>query len=435
MIKFRHFSGILLTLVVLYHSFYVFRSAVNIPFWDEWEFYVQQALPSGWNLSWIFLPHNEHTIATLKILTLLFQKFNILNYTFFVLLSWTIYVSFISFLLIFSLKTFPRKYYHYLSFYFIFLFSTILFENHSWGFQICFHLSLIFQFFAIYVSIYRGTQGKFYFLLLGLLILSSYSLSIGVPMSLSTVFFISLYEFFKEDLPFQKLVLNFMKSFFKLLIPLLISLTYWFYNFQLVHHNNQSLIKSLLNFQFWTFFVSLNGLTFGYNDKNVYWWFGLIPLGLFCFSLFATLFSGVQKHKSSFVWIIFGLTLLAALGTISLGRHSFGPSQALSSRYSEISLLLIPVICNLLFAYLDEKTSNLRPYLFVLGSLLFFGFLDDWDFRHYTDIAEQKTRGRACLEQIYQNTNPPSYFCPTIYPNPAPNQFMNAKKMGLDFSQ
>ena len=46
----------------LWHLGVIYKHAVNVPYWDEWETFQQDALPSGLSLGWLLAQVNEHRI-------------------------------------------------------------------------------------------------------------------------------------------------------------------------------------------------------------------------------------------------------------------------------------------------------------------------------------------------------------------------------------
>src|SRR3712207_5757020 len=72
-------SKLLLALCVglyAFHLFYVWRNAVNVPAFDEWELFNPDQLPAGLTPGWLFAQHNEHRMATTKLLIWLSYQAN-----------------------------------------------------------------------------------------------------------------------------------------------------------------------------------------------------------------------------------------------------------------------------------------------------------------------------------------------------------------------
>jgi hypothetical protein len=52
----------------LLHLVCVWKYAVNVPYWDEWDLFTPTQLPSGLSLRWLFAQHNEHRLVTTRLL-------------------------------------------------------------------------------------------------------------------------------------------------------------------------------------------------------------------------------------------------------------------------------------------------------------------------------------------------------------------------------
>ena len=58
-------SGLIILFVV--HLYFVWINAVDVAFWDEWDFFLPGALSRKLSVSWLFEPHNEHRIVLTKL--------------------------------------------------------------------------------------------------------------------------------------------------------------------------------------------------------------------------------------------------------------------------------------------------------------------------------------------------------------------------------
>src|SRR5687767_6111155 len=92
----------------LVHYSFIWRYGVNVPFWDEWDALNAPHLPNGLSLEWLFAQHNEHRIATTKLLIWVYYQINSWNIHVGLLINFLIYGSFLLLFVQFAKKNVPE---------------------------------------------------------------------------------------------------------------------------------------------------------------------------------------------------------------------------------------------------------------------------------------------------------------------------------------
>lgn len=403
---------------------------VNVPFWDEWEALTPKQLPSGLTLKWLFLQHNEHRIATTKLLTWLLYRLNGWNLITHQTINFLIYG-----LLLFMLVWFARRYVRQIDSWIIlgflpFLLSPINWENHFWGFQVQFHFSLLFFLAAIYFLYDEKQRWADMLLGSGMAILAIYSFSSGLVSGFVNLLIFALFKSLRSYSASDARERRRERQQLLTVIGLVgVAMALWFVDYHTVGYHPPHAMPYTK--EFWTYFVSIVGFGFGVDATE------FLP-NFFCLLIVLTpIIWDIWRKKGRLPnssWAVYAAVagILAALSVITIGRANFGVEQSKSSRYSEIGMMLIPLSVLTWSIFLQDR-KRVRAYLLAcLWLLCFITFQNNWtEFSNYESAAKQRTRGLLCIESYYAGKGDAN--CPSLYPESIAKKLDEAQKLNVSF--
>jgi len=336
------------------YFYHVIKYSVNVPYWDDYTamdnllsfLEIKTILPK---IKYLFRQHNEHRVVFDRIVFLaqyyVFGTLNFKQLSLFGNLGWILAV----FVLIFTFhKEYDLPYFYLLPIPYILLnfvqseemFFPMASIQFYWSilFTVLFILSLVYE--RIFLSI---------FIFLIALFTSGGAL---VLFPLGIIFF--LYKHNVKGL-----------GFFGTAATILIFV--YFYHYESVPYH-PSVYNSFVNFEqtITYFFAFLGNFTTSYETALT---FGII-------SSFVIIFLIIRQTENLFAPLLIGYISLTAIAT-ALTRSGFGLNQALSSRYTPFSLILL--VC-IYFLVLTSAGKNIlkRRFFFlflVLVMTYFFGIL------------------------------------------------------------
>lgn len=432
MLKKLVFRLTLLVVSALYLAHFVIIQgyAVNVPFWDEWEYLSTDQMPSGFTLKWLFTQHNEHRIIPTKLLTWVLYRLNGWNLTTNQTVNFLIYGLLLLMVVWFARKFVPRLDTWVILSFVIFLLSPIDWANHSWGFQSQFHFSLLFILAAIYFLYDERQRWKELLIGSAMAILAAYSLSSGLVSSFINLLIFTAYKLFRlysaTDKGERKRELRQL-----LVVALLVggALALWFIGYHAVAGHPPHVLPHKR--RFWTYFADILGLGFGLDVLE------FLP-NIFCLVIVLVPIGWEIWRKRGRLpdssWAVYAAVavILASLSVITIGRARFGLEQAKSSRYSEIGMMLVPLSVLSWSILLQERKRWRAYFLAAFWLFCFFTYQNNWsDFDHYESESKQRIRGLICIENYYVGIGDAN--CPSIYPGPLAPKLEEAHILNLSF--
>jgi len=421
------FYAALVICVGLYVAQFAFllKYAVNVPFWDEWEAINKGGILVDQSLSQLFAQHNEHRIVTTKLLTLILYYFDGWNLVTHQAINFVIYGILLVTVAYIVKKSTPELSAWILPCFVIFMLTDVSIENHFWGFQSQFHFSLLFLFLSIWF-LFNENQAWTKIVLGSLFsVLSIYSFSSGLVCS---VVVLTGYVVFKGlriySTKERRDAFQAASAFF--LIAGAIGLYF-------VGFTRPDSLPLTLPYQklFWTYLLNLFSGGFGFKIDNIapgviVFFFTLVPV----FGVIRQ--SGRQMSAQKWVIIISMLAVLAALVTITMGRAGYGKGHSKASRYSEITIMLIPFSVAIWAIFLKEY-DRVRTY--ILAGFWIFCCVGLWKyFSFQTDYAKESAERRQALECVsdyYRNGGEAN--CPTAYPSPIAERLEFVRDVPVSF--
>lgn len=391
-------AWILLVVLYLYQFVLIYKYSVDIPFKDEWVYFKPDhplQLPETFNLNWLFARISEHNIVSTNILTwvnykifgLDYYKQKIINYIMFAILLLLVIRLKNSIIGIDRFQLFPM--------FLIFLLSPIAVENHTWGFQSQIHLALIFFLLMLICLRKNSLETTTTLLFITASVMAIYSFAAGVILALVCLFFRDLQVIVsvaKAPRAGQKTLLN--AAFCTIVIG--VAVTLWFKGYKRPDFVPPGVWPNEM--AFWDYFLNLLSFGFGFDTQN------LLPGAFFLiFSLFPVLaFSSDSKRRFEPDVICVSaaiIALLAVLLSISFGRASIGDPK--TSRYAEISFMLVPLIAMAWWLLLKNSTAK-NLFLSLLWISCFCSYLDNWSPALYRETYHSDRTTLDCVNNYFQ---------------------------------
>jgi hypothetical protein len=406
------------SLLYIVHFAILMSYSLNVPMWDEWELLKADALSRDLSVHWIFEFHNEHRIILTKLLTWILLWVNGWDLNTNVAINFVIYALFVFLLL----KALERKFNSELGFVLILMGSSLLWQNHYHPFQNQFHFFLLFFFTAVMLVV---RDDSCCWLSAFFAILSAFSFSSGVVCA------------------FVFIVLCLALSFsrpprFRRIIPAgitALAIGLWFIGF----HKNPGHPPLAMPWEsaFWNHYLNILSLGLGY-DRNI----NSLPGAILLLLLTAlpiwrilTLKELSNEQKGNWLGII-AITcgILGSLASISMARAGFGPEQAKSSRYAEISIILLPMLWVLVQAVLGKAPDKARKIISVgIMLLLVVPFHNHFQWKKvYHREYKDKLETQECIRNYYNGQGDGN--CPKTFLDSISDRLDWAKELGISFS-
>lgn len=416
----------------LYHWNVICTWAIDVPFWDEWDEFPQHPL-----LQWVFIPHNEHRIVTTKLFALLLWQINgwdiavhqILNFGIFGITLLTL-----GLVLRRSVRVFPAP---IIALALMYCLSPRANENHLWGYQTQWHFMLLFSFLGAYLWFSAPQQVQNWRnLLLGsfCLVLAEYSLSGGLAVAATLVLVFTVFKLRRaagNSLSRKREWVQWAGA----ALPVLLGVGL---HFATIVPDPNAIAKTFpFKPEFWAHFLTLVGSGDCQRfSPLVNELVGGVVLALIVAAWVYLVRTRLVRKRTvpSELWVLAAITfgLLGALFSISIGRAALGSEQGLESRYTEFTMMLVPLTLAVWWWVLDPKPIVRGGAFVVAGLVLAICFCSSfWYFQAYSLNYGIRNESLGILRNAYVSGQP---FYTPLYPKALPpERLQEAKKMQLSF--
>lgn len=391
-------SWFILAALYLYQFVLISKYSVDIPFKDEWVYLKPGhplCLPENMNLNWLFSRISEHTIVMTNLLTWInfklfgldFYKQKIINYLLFTVLLVALLRLKNRIIGKASFRMFPA--------YLFFLLSPIAVENHTWGFQSQIHLVLLFfVLLLIYMQSNLLTAGKTIFFVT-VAILAVYSFAAGVILALVCLIFRNLQiisSITTEKIERRTGLLHAAIS--TVIIGVVIAA--WFAGYQKPDYIPPGTWPT--EAAFWDYYLNMLSFGFGVDSQNLlpgvfFLLFSIFPIAVFLYDKKSRLNPDLLSISAAII------AILAVLASISFGRASLGGAK--TSRYAEISFLLIPFVSMAWWLLLKNSPAK-NIALSLLWLACFCSYLDNWSPALYLEVFQADRSVQDCVSNYYR---------------------------------
>jgi hypothetical protein len=420
-----------LALILLYgHQLFLIATyAVDIPYYEEWEFFDGTALGSGLSWHWLTsqLCHQRMMVFTklaawvnYKLFSLDFVKLKIMNYAAFggILLG---------------VASFNRKIrgggLPYIPCFMIFLLSPIVYEVHVASFQsgetavVLFSVLMLNCLFGVDSSL----KSTLIFCACALGALSS--LSAGLVYTIVFLVCGTLY-FMIEDTGQKKSPAG-RRNILLVWSVLVTCIVFWFLDFK-KPGPSWGLPEWLLpiELKFWSSYLTLLGYSFGFELES------LLP-GMICLVVvlapLVILLLDREKRRDAASWQVATAIMgaRAVIGLLVVGRGNM-PYGIKVSRYVIFGNLLIPFTA--MAWWLALKSGRQRAVaLTMLWCFCAAAYWNNWDFRVYRDVRQLELVNLECVAE-YSRTGGDG-MCPGTYLFPIGRFYDSARELDVHFTR
>ncbi|MBN8536901.1 MAG: hypothetical protein J0M15_07590 [Deltaproteobacteria bacterium] len=410
---------VLYALISLYHLYIIAKTSVNVPFMDEWELFHPNSFFLEPNLHNLFKQHNEHILVLPNLIFLFFKWLNGFNILTLQVFNYIFY-SLITLLIIYFIKSSTKS--RIVLFSSLVLLSPLNFENHSWPFQIQWHLMAFFSILSYYLFFIKKENMAFLVLSILLPFCIVYSLGAGLAVVSTQIAFFALVTLFdKSRLSKLDILYNIFYIFFSMFV-----IWFYFMNYQKPASHPEIIFP--YSGEFWKHFLSQLSLGVNSNSPNQII-LGIIPL----FLIYKNTQFVLKKWSliSQLDKFIYGLSIsfLGILMIISLSRAGFGFNQALASRYFEYSAILFLIALAQSYSLYTLK----KRYLFIINFILFYNMTFNFDFfTLYNSLRIERLKGQTCLTKMINDDE--GQICKELYPGEIKGVIKGLKDSNLKLS-
>ena len=358
----KWFVRISIVVPVLFICYYVYKYGYPVPYWDQWSLvgFLQKFHNHTLTLGDLWAQHNEHRIFFPKIVMILLASVS--GWNIFLELCVSIILACISLFLLFSLvnDTHGKKGNALLKIVIsLLVFSTAQYENWLWGWQITIYMSISMTIMAVWsINKWQG-QMKGLVIAICAAIIANYSFGCGILVWPTLLFMLILQEKWK------------LKHIIIWLIVGFVTLASYYYHY----HSGSSYYTQITFFIqhpiiFSQYILGYLGASLGHRIylANL---IGLILLIIIIFSILDIWRLDKERLRKLIPWLTFVLFVIMTAFITALGRAVLGIGQALSSRYTTISTLLvisaIVLLYNSVILNLEKKEkASLKDIAFIL---------------------------------------------------------------------
>jgi hypothetical protein len=417
----------LLLLVLYFAQFYaLWLYTVDIPFWEEWEYFLPDGLPMGLTSDWLFSFAGYHRVVFTKLMAWLNLQFFGLDFKLQKLFNYAIFAGLLLILINLKNRIICSNEFVLFPAFVLFLLSPIMYENHSNSYQSQIHLLIIFTLLAI--SHIYAEELRIKSLVIFILCLTAAINTFSAGMTIAAVLLPcwALYLITQANrglIPWRNVWIQIVCG---VAIISMVAVS-WIIGYR---QPSDCVWLSPFTWLFWDTILNLISFSFGFDMSH--------PLpGVICLLVvilpIVLLWSNKELRSQKRVWQLTTgiLCILAILATISITRGNFvGTSK--TSRYVEFGLILIP-LTSIAWWLALARISQRFVVLALLWGACFISFYDNWSFSPYRDGGQMDRFVLEALEE-YSLGRGDGVF-PWSHPKPLPPFFEGARQLKVKFTR
>ncbi|MBI4375463.1 MAG: hypothetical protein HY549_03340 [Elusimicrobia bacterium] len=413
--------------LALFHLYWVAHTAVDLPYWDDWEMLEAWALPGGLSWKWLFSIHSESVLVPTRLETWILYR----------LTAWNIAAHQILNFLVFLLGPLLAAAAARASSaglpgplapaFLIFWLSPLAFENHSWATNGCIHFQISFLLAAAYFWFRHESSWPLFAAGLGMTWLSLNSFSSGIPASLALVLGFCAFKMksaMESKSAGRARTLRLQAALAAMFVGC--ALLWWKSGYRKIEGSPSLTWPDTA--EFWRFFLNLIAQGFGMDQLSA-------ALGMLCLILALAPLKKLLSNRQAMPQAWAAATLigaaLAIMAAIALGRASQGLGEAKTSRYAEFGMLL-PFLTAWAWQLRLAKDGRRVIVIACLWAFCFLGFLNNWRFDVYRTVEAKRLEGRRCIEK---NLGSAPLICRGVYPFDLSAKLDRARALELSFTR
>lgn len=404
----------------------LWRYSVDVPFWEEWEYFLPNGLPKGLSLDWLFSFAGYHRVVPTKFMAWLNLEFFGLDFRLQKLCNYLLFGCMLTLLVSLKNRLIGRHEFVLFPAFLLFLLSPIVYENHTNSYQSQIHLVIIFALVAlqhIYADRLTAKPLTLFFISL-VAAINTFSAGMTIAAVLLPCWAVFVFVQIANGRIQKKTGVGLLLSGAAMVS---VTAASWLLGYrQPADADWISPFTSL----FWDTFLNL--LSFGFGVETEHPLPGAVCLAVILLPLLL-LWQKRELRRQPVVWqsTTGVLLVLAILATISITRGSFIGTPKVS-RYAEFGLLLIPLTA---ISWWLALPQGIRRYgvLLLLWVSCCISFSDDWSFSPYREGAQMDTFVLEALED-YSRGRGDGVF-PWTHPKPLPPFFEGARRLDVKFTR
>jgi hypothetical protein len=404
----------------------IWQYSVDIPFYEEWDFFLPKALQSGLTWDWLFDFSGYHRVVPTRLMAWVNLQLFGMDFRLQKMFNYLIFGGLLVTISRLKNRIIGKDDFVLFPLFMLFLLSPIAFENHSNSYQSQIHLVIILALLALFHIYADNLQTRSLGIFFFCLIAAINTFSAG--MTISSVLFPCWALFVLSQIATGRVTRQ--RGILLLLTGstvVAITAASWVFSFR--QPSGWTWVTPLSGL-FWDTFFNL--LSFGFGFEIVHPLPGVICLVVVVLPLIL-LWRDKELRSQTGVWQVTTgvLVFLAILVTISITRGSAVGTSKLS-RYAEFGLILIPLTSIAWWLALRRSVKR-SVVIALLWGACFVSFIDDWSFSPYRDAGQM---GRFVLEALED------YFVghvdvvfPWTHPDPLTPFFEGARKLNVRFTR
>lgn len=422
-------AGWLLAIALyLWQLFLLWRYSVDLPFWEEWEFFEPEALQRGLTLDWLFrhFGTNQQVVVFTKLMAWIDYKLFSLDFARLKLMNYLVFGLFLA-----SLVKFARQVtgngFRFVPYFMLFLLSPLAYEVHAASFQSGEIFVLLFATLMLCYAAPEKPGVRESCLFSAAALGAVFSMHTGVAVAgillVGRTAFI-LFRILSKEAEKREAVISLAVSW---LLPLA-GVVFWLSGFRDPTEASIRLLPTEV--RFWGQFFDLLAFGFGIDVSNPLP--GLLLLLFLLLPLLLLLFDPATRLQGSTWQILQGIViLLAIVAMITFGRGATFTTLKLSRYTVYITPLLL--FGALAWQLALQGRKALPGVLAVFWVFCFAAFSNDWGYGIYRDLRQMDLATLDCVEAY--NSGRGDGNCPDTHGVPIGGFFDNARKLEINFTR
>ena len=394
------------------HAAIALYFSVDMPHYDEWEYFAPHALADRLDLAWLFSLHNEHRLVFTKALAWLLLRTTHLFLPIQVGFNLAIYGLLCGLLLRFLRREFELR-----ADWLLFAMGCALpWDVHGWSFQT--HFPLYMLFFWVGLLLLRRVDARSWGVV-PISICCVYTFAAGVFCAGATVVAALILAVRRPQARRRHCVQAML---------ILAGAVSWLFGFQ--RNPGHPSLAMPWDGPFWQHLCGNVGRGLGY-DCDVAVIAGALALGVLCGLALRHVFAAAQRRGTPEAWLLVAVYLVAVFASVSataMARAGFGMRSACASRYTETVLLSLPFLWLLI-----SEAVQLRWLRIIAAGVLLLPYVNEMDLvKVYAREHDTREAARACVRKYYAGRGTGD--CPGTYPANIASRLQRAREMGVAFA-
>lgn len=422
-------AWLLVLLLYCYQLGMLWVYSVDLPFWEEWEFFEPAALQRGLTLEWLFCHFgtNQQVVVFTKLMAWLDFKLFSLDFVKLKLMNYLVFGLFLAAVARFARQVSGQGF-RLFPFFMLFLVSPLAYEAHAASFQSgeVFVLLFTMAMLCFFLSERPGYRDTLVFSLFSLGAVFSMHTGVAVASLLlaARTVYVSV-RVARKELEQREASVNLLLSW----LITCSGIVYWLSGYRKPSSGAPPWLLPTEG-KFWDQFFNLLAFGFGFDTPTPFP--GIVILLLLLAPVVLLLANKASRWQRS-TWQVAPaiIALLALTAMITLGRGNMDGSIKLS-RYTVYISPLIPFGSLAWWLLLRGRREALAA-LAAFWIFCFAAFSDNWSHAIYRDLRQMDLMNIECVARYSQGTGDGA--CPGTHGVPIGGFFDNARKMNINFTR